>query len=182
MKSEGELLWTMGWNSEVLWTCWPFSNLNPYQTAAEKKASRDFWSFCPLPWVRDRFHHDFTKPGFIRHAADAARAGELSTSAPEAQLWLTLAHSKPSFQRNKLYLYLAWKRAVVCNREKIHFIFCMTHYICNYRLIDAPILRFSRQRQRARCDETRGETRRRLTSVWFIASFSMTVFVRSCID
>lgn len=52
--------------------------------------------------------------------------------------------------------------------------FAITHWLMPRR--------FYKQCQRARCAETHGEMRRRLTSGLIHCVFSMTVFVRSCID
>lgn len=175
-----EPLWTMGWNSEI-WRCWQFSNWNPSQTAAVKKAAHDFWSFSPTPWF---WVWDFITTSTNRSPRFIGIYHTMSCSFKGAVQFSTWRTTWLSFQRNKLYLYLAWKWDGVCNRRKIDYMFYSLpphlHPFHFQTLTDhMPKIHFNSQSMPARkiWRFSNGGKMRRSTSCLIYCVFSMTVYL-----
>lgn len=127
-----------------------------------KKAAQDFWSFSPLSRrsrgsvceISSR-HQQIEAPRFIGifHTMSCSFKGAVQFSTWRTT-WL-------SFQRNKLYLYLAWKWDDVYNRGKIDYIYSLPPHLHPFHfqsLTDhMPRIHFiankAAQRQQGRAEE-----------------------------
>lgn len=90
--------------------------------------------------------------------------------------WLLLILNRISREISYIYILHGNGPMYVIERRLIHcIIFFMTHYICEYRLINART-RIRLETSASTMRRTHGEMRRRLTSVGFIASFFYDCF------